>query len=82
MLTYSRNGILFSSERERPVTTHNKDESHKLLNEVHQTQKNTVHSKKDLSGERYGNPLQYSCLGNPMDRGTWQAIQSMVSQKV
>ena len=21
-----------------------------------------------------GNPLQYSCLGNPMDRGTWQAI--------
>ena len=20
-----------------------------------------------------GDPLQYSCLGNPMDRGTWQA---------
>ena len=20
-----------------------------------------------------GTPLQYSCLGNPMDRGTWQA---------
>ena len=20
------------------------------------------------------NPLQYSCLGNPMDRGAWQAI--------
>ena len=20
-----------------------------------------------------GNPLQYSCLGNPMDRGTWRA---------
>ena len=20
-----------------------------------------------------GNALQYSCLGNPMDRGTWQA---------
>ena len=20
-----------------------------------------------------GNPLQYSCMGNPMDRGTWQA---------
>ena len=19
------------------------------------------------------NPLQYSCLGNPMDRGAWQA---------
>ena len=22
-------------------------------------------------GEGHGNPLQYSCLGNPMDRGTW-----------
>ena len=21
-----------------------------------------------------GNPLQYSCLENPMDRGAWQAI--------
>ena len=21
--------------------------------------------------ERNGNPLQYSCLGNPMDRGAW-----------
>ena len=21
-----------------------------------------------------GNPLQYSCLGNPMDRGAWRAI--------
>ena len=21
-----------------------------------------------------GNPFQYSCLGNPMDRGTWQTI--------
>ena len=23
--------------------------------------------------ERNGNPLQYSCLGNPMDRGAWWA---------
>ena len=23
--------------------------------------------------ERNGCPLQYSCLGNPMDRGAWQA---------
>ena len=23
-------------------------------------------------GERNGNPLQYSCLGNPTDRGAWQ----------
>ena len=24
-------------------------------------------------GEGNGNSLQYSCLGNPMDRGAWQA---------
>ena len=23
-------------------------------------------------GEENGNPLQYSCLENPMDRGAWQ----------
>ena len=26
-----------------------------------------------LFGEGNGNPLQYSCLGNPTDRGAWQA---------
>ena len=25
-------------------------------------------------GGRHGNPLWYSCLENPMDRGAWQAI--------
>ena len=24
-------------------------------------------------GEGNGNSLQYACLGNPMDRGTWRA---------
>ena len=24
-------------------------------------------------GEGHGNPLQYSCLGNPMDKEAWQA---------
>ena len=24
------------------------------------------------AGGRHGNPLQYSCLENPMDRGAWQ----------
>ena len=31
-------------------------------------------------GERNGKPVQYSCLGNPMDRGVWWAM-SMGSQK-
>ena len=35
------------------------------------------------SGEGNGNPLQYSCLENPMDRGTWQAtVHGVGSQKV
>ena len=25
------------------------------------------------SGGEHGNPLQYSCLDNPMERGLWQA---------
>ena len=25
-------------------------------------------------GEGHGNPLQYSCLKNPMDRGAWWAM--------
>ena len=25
-------------------------------------------------GGGHGNPLQYSCLENPMDRGAWQAV--------
>ena len=25
-------------------------------------------------GQGNGNPLQYACLGNPMDRGAWRAI--------
>ena len=25
------------------------------------------------SGEGHGNPLQYSCLENPLDRGAWWA---------
>ena len=32
-------------------------------------------------GEGDGNPLQYSCLENPMDRGAWQALQSIGSQE-
>ena len=28
---------------------------------------------RTLSGEGNGNPLQYSCLENPMNGGTWRA---------
>ena len=33
-------------------------------------------------GAGNGNPFQYSCLGNPMDRGVLQAIQSIGLQRV
>ena len=33
-----------------------------------------------LTGEGNGNPLQYSCLENPMDRGAWQAAVYGVAQ--
>ena len=32
------------------------------------------------SGEGNGNPLQYSCLENTMDRGAWRAIVHGVSR--
>ena len=31
-------------------------------------------------GEGNGNPLQYSCLRNPRDRGAWQAIVHEVTE--
>ena len=31
-------------------------------------------------GEGYGNPLQYSCLGNPMERGAWQSTAHGVTK--
>ena len=33
-------------------------------------------------GEGSGNPLQYSCLENPMDGGAWCRLLSMGSQRV
>ena len=32
-------------------------------------------------GERNGNPLQYSCLGNSMDRGAWRATVHGVTKQ-
>ena len=31
-------------------------------------------------GEGNGNPLQYSCLENPMVRGAWQAVVHRVAE--
>ena len=36
--------------------------------------------QKDLLGGGNGNPLQYSCLKNPMARGVWQATVHRVAK--
>jgi len=33
-------------------------------------------------GEGNGKPLQYSCLGNPTDRGAWQATVNGVAKEL
>ena len=38
-----------------------------------QYNKNNLNNHRDILGEGNGNPLQYSCLEDPMDREAWQA---------
>ena len=33
-------------------------------------------------GEENGNPFQYSCLENPMDRGAWRATVPVVGKEL
>ena len=40
----------------------------------------SIPASRRFLGGGYGNPLQYSGLENPMDRGTWQAIVHGVSK--
>ena len=32
-------------------------------------------------GEGNGNPLHYSCVGNPMDRGAWRATVRVITKE-
>ena len=38
--------------------------------------------REDSPGEGNGYPLRYSCLGNHMDRGAWQATVSWGCKRV
>ena len=38
--------------------------------------KGSIHGSGRYPGEGNGNPLQYSCLENPMDRGAWWGYYS------
>ena len=37
----------------------------------------SVPGLRTFPGEGYGNPFQYSCLENPVDRGAWQTMGSL-----
>ena len=39
------------------------------------------HFSLSCTGEGNGNPPQYSCLGNPRDRGTWRATVHGVTKQ-
>jgi len=39
----------------------------------------SIHGLRRSPGEGNGNPLQYSCLRNPLDRGAWWAIIQKVT---
>ena len=43
------------------------------MQEPQETQVPSLGQEDPLEGG-HGNPLQYSCLENPMDRGAWLAI--------
>ena len=40
----------------------------------------SIHGLGRSPGEGHGNPLQYSCLENPMDRGIWRAVVHRVAK--
>ena len=45
----------------------------KLLLMLHAGDESSIPESGRHPGEGNGNPLQYSCLGNRIDRGAWQA---------
>ena len=40
----------------------------------------SIPGSEEYPGEGHGNPLQYSCLENPMDRGAWWATVHGVTE--
>ena len=40
---------------------------------AHEEDMDSISGPGRSPGEGNGNPFQYPCLGNPMDKGAWQA---------
>ena len=72
--THTHNGTLLNHEKNEilPSATTWMDLEDIMLSEISQTEKDK-HYMWNFPGEGNGNPLQYSCLENPKDRGAWQA---------
>ena len=51
----------------------------KRLPTMRETQVRSL-GQEESPGEGNGNPLQYSCLKNPMDGGAWQATVHRVAK--
>ena len=49
------------------------------MQEAQETQVQTLGGEDPLEEEN-GDPLQYSCLENPMDRGAWQTTDHGVTK--
>ena len=67
-------------EAEHTVTRRKGSDTHPIYHQVLETAKalkkltfRYMDSPGSSPGGGNGNPLQYSCLGKPMDRGAWQA---------
>ena len=85
-------GILFSHKNEGNPTIYNSINESRGLSASFPCSSNSKDSACNAgdpglipgsgrsSGEGIGNPLQYSCLENPMDRGDWWATVRGVAQ--
>ena len=52
---------------------------HSILRILRETQVQSL-GREEPPGGGHGNPLQYSCLENPMDRGVWPATVHGVTE--
>ena len=53
--------------------------NHPAMQETQETQIQSL-GQEDPLEEENGSPLQYSCLENPMDRGSWWATVQRVAK--
>ena len=70
MLLYGRDFDFYSSVS-IVYNTEKVELSNNLINDLKINKIFLLYSVSSLIGEGDGTPLQYSCLENPMDGGTW-----------